>query len=169
MSQKDIDPWTINIVDTGGPTIIKRRLKRIEKYIKEDNFCFTYGDGLNINIQSLVNYHKSHNCSSPYSCSASWKIWSSKIKVRKSMWYLNSKKKKFQNNPGLMVVFVLVKVFNYVHVRFNYLEDEPLEELSAENELSAFKHKDFWHPMDTLRDKRYLETWQSSKAPWKKW
>lgn len=166
------EPWKVTLVDTGENTMTGGRLKRVAAYIEgEESFCLTYGDGLSdINISNLISFHKKQ-----------------KVKATLTATFppgrfgaLNTTENRvnsFMEKPkgdGAMInggFFVLsLKVLDYITDDKTVWEREPLERLAKEGELAAFPHHGFWQPMDTLRDKMYLEElWQSGKAPWKVW
>ena len=169
-SNFDSEPWNIQLIDTGLDTMTGGRIKRIKEHI-DGTFCATYGDGLSdVNINNLISFHKekkslatltaSHppgrfgvlNLSGDYVSEFHEKL------VMKSSWI----------NGGFFVFEP--EIFDYLQNDSTVLERAPLETLAKEQKLSAFKHNGFWHPMDTLRDKKHLEDlWTSEKAPWKTW
>jgi glucose-1-phosphate cytidylyltransferase len=169
--QHSAEPWKVTLVDTGEKTMTGGRLKRIENYLDNDDFCFTYGDGLaDVDIGKLVALHKSQKTLATLTGT----------KPPGRFGALNMEKNKivgFQEKPpgdGGFInggFFVLSpKVLNYIKEDNTIWEREPLETLAKEGNLSAYVHKGFWHAMDTLRDKVYLEElWESNKAPWKIW
>ena len=167
----DVEPWKITLVDTGLSTMTGGRLKRIKEFLDDETFCFTYGDGLsNINLKELIDFHQNQ------------KTLATVTGVRPpgrfgAMSISNNKVTKFQEKPegdGDWInggFFVLEpKIFDYLIDDKTIWEREPLEKLSADNQLSAYLHSGFWQPVDTIRDKNNLEEiWKSNKAPWKKW
>jgi glucose-1-phosphate cytidylyltransferase len=166
------EPWKITIVDTGEHSMTGGRLARVKDFIKNDKeFCFTYGDGLsNINIKELIMFHRSHQKLATVSATfPPGRFGALEIE--------NEKVNKFIEKPmgdGQMInggFFVLSpKVIELIEDDSTIWEKSPLETLAKNEQLMAYKHKDFWQPMDTLRDKNYLEDlWNSGKAPWKIW
>lgn len=169
--QKFAEPWRVTLVDTGLDTMTGGRLKRIEKYLEDDSFCFTYGDGLSdVNIADSINFHRRK------------KTFATITAVRPAGRFgiLNledDKVKDFIEKPagdGNWInggFFVLEpKVLEYIKDDATIWEREPLEKLSSDGQLSAYKHTGFWQPVDTLRDKNLLENmWNSGKASWKIW
>jgi glucose-1-phosphate cytidylyltransferase len=165
------EPWAVTLVDTGEKTMTGGRLKRVQNFLDDETFCFTYGDGLsNINITNLIKFHKTK------------KKLATLTAVLPPGKYGNLGLKNddvisFQEKPegdGGWInggFFVLEpKVFDYLIDDSSIWEKEPLENLTKDYQLSAFKHEKFWHPMDTLRDKMLLEKlWNSEKPPWKTW
>jgi len=170
--QKNAEPWKVTLVDTGKDTQTGGRIKRIKKYLEnEESFCLTYGDGVsNVNIKELVAFHFSHKKIATVTA----------VKPEGRFGHLvikNSKIINFNEKPegdgsfisGGFFVFNN-EVFNYISDDSTIFEKEPLEKLSKDGQLMAFCHEDFWHPMDTLRDKLKLDSmWKNNKAPWKVW
>ena len=168
---KSVEPWKVTLVDTGLNTSTGGRLGRVKKYVNNDTFCFTYGDGVaDINISDLIKFHKNEKKMATITAvQPPGRFGSLEIE--------NDDVLKFKEKPtgdGNWInggFFVLEpKVFEYIKEDSTIWEHEPLEKLSHERQLSAYKHKGFWHAVDTLRDKNYLEElWASGKAGWKIW
>ena len=170
--KKRAEPWKITLVDTGDITMTGGRLKRVFDYIKDDeSFCFTYGDGVgNINISELVKYHKSHGKQATMTSTYPPGRFGA-IDIKDNV--IKSFKEK-PKGDGAMInggFFVLSpKVVDRIKDDNTVWEQEPLMTLAEDGELYAFKHEDFWQPMDTLRDKHLLEElWNKNKAPWRTW
>ena len=169
---KRAEPWTITLVDTGDGTMTGGRIKRIEEYVKnEDSFCLTYGDGLsNVNITELVNFHKQQQTLAtltavyPPGRFGALDISNGKVNLFKE-------KPQGDGNRINGGFFVLSpKVIDLIDGDSTVWEQKPMEVLATQGEMSAFDHDGFWQPMDTLRDKNYLEElWASDNAPWKIW
>ena len=170
--EKRAEPWTVTLVDTGDNSMTGGRLKRVLPYLKdEENFCFTYGDGVSdINIKELVNFHKSHGKLATLTATfPPGRFGALQIE--------NKQVKTFEEKPrgdGALInggFFVLSpKVIERIDGDNSIWEQEPLKGLADDGELMAFKHEGFWQPMDTLRDKIYLEELlENNKAPWKTW
>jgi glucose-1-phosphate cytidylyltransferase len=151
---------------TGG------RLKRIQSYIGTETFLLTYGDGVaDININSLISFHKQHGKHATLTAvQPPGRYGALKIKSESE---IRSFREKPEGDGGFVNggFFILEPhVFSYIDGDETVWEKYPLEALAAENQLRAFKHKGFWQPMDTLRDKNQLEElWSSGNAPWKIW
>ncbi|MBI3351131.1 MAG: glucose-1-phosphate cytidylyltransferase [Nitrospirae bacterium] len=170
--QNNSEPWKVTLVDTGDSTMTGGRLKRISKYIEKQPFMLTYGDGLgNIDIKALVTYHKQHGkLATVTSTQPSGRFGAMNLDEENRV-------RSFQEKPagdGAWInggFFVMEpKCLDYLIDDQTILERDPLEKLAKENQLIAYKHTEFWQPMDTLRDKLHLEElWQSGKAPWKVW
>lgn len=170
--QKRTEPWTISLIDTGDESMTGGRLKRVESYLKdEEAFCLTYGDGVgNIDIQSAVEFHKSHGrIATVTAVVPPGRFGALEIK--------DHQVSAFQEKPagdGARInggFFVLSpKIFHFIQGDNTILEQDPLINLSKQGELMAYSHDGFWQPMDTLRDKNLLEElWASGNAPWKSW
>lgn len=170
--QNNAEPWRITLVDTGEDTMTGGRLKRVAGYLNPDeDFCFTYGDGLaDINIAELINHHQSQKTLAT--------LTAVQPPGRFGALCLNGSKvtgfsEKPQGDGGWINggFFVLSpKVINYIKDDTTAWEKFPLECLAKEGNLAAYYHNGFWHPMDTLRDKTYLEDlWTTSSAPWRTW
>ena len=168
--QNNSEPWRVTLLDTGYKTGTGGRLKRIRSYLGNDDFCFTYGDGLsNVNIRELISFHKTKNTLATVTAV----LQPSRYGV---MVFEESNIRAFEEKPegGGWInggFFVLSpKVIDYIDGDETMWEHAPLKRLVKEGKLSAFTHKGFWQPMDTLRDKTRLEElWSSGKAPWKVW
>lgn len=169
---KRAEQWTVTLIDTGEKSMTGGRLRRVKEHLKnEKSFCFTYGDGLSdINISKLIKYHESHgNLATISAVYPPGRFGAVELKGDKVVGF-NEKPK----GDGSLInggYFVLSpKVIDYIDDDETIWEREPMENLAKNGQMSALVHKDFWHPMDTLRDKEYLEElWNSGKAPWKKW
>jgi glucose-1-phosphate cytidylyltransferase len=170
--QQNAEPWKITLVDTGDETMTGGRLKRVAPYIKdEEAFCFTYGDGVSdVNITELVAFHKAQNVRATLTATyPPGRFGALDFDGHKVL----SFKEKPQGDGGMINggFFVLSpEVLNLIDGDKCTWEREPLEALATAGQLAAYQHTGFWQPMDTLRDKTYLEElWQSGKAPWKVW
>jgi len=169
--QNTAEPWTVTLVDTGELTQTGGRLKRIAPYLNDEDFCFTYGDGVSdVDLSALIAFHKSQatlatvTAVQPPGRFGSLDVTGNKISA-------------FEEKPqgdGSWVnagYFVLSpKVLEYIEGDQTSWEAKSLQQLAKDGQLSAFRHEGFWQPMDTLRDKNHLEgLWSSGKAPWKVW
>ena len=169
--QKKKESWKITLVDTGENTSTGGRIKKIKKFITEENFCLTYGDGVSaVNIKKLVNFHiKNKKKATLIAVKPQGRFGSLKLKGNKVEQFLE----KPLGDGGWVNggFFVLNKnIFDYIRSEKTIWEREPLERLSKNNQLISYKFNGFWYAMDTLKDKNYLENlWSSGKAPWKIW
>jgi len=169
--QNASEPWTVTLVDTGEQTMTGGRLKRIAPYLGEEDFCFTYGDGVSdVNVTELIEFHRSQKTLATVTAIQPAGRFG-------SLDFSGNKISAFEEKPqgdGSWVnggYFVLSpEVMNYIEGDATTWEKEPLQTLASAGELSAYKHDGFWHPMDTLRDNNHLEElWASGNAPWKIW
>jgi glucose-1-phosphate cytidylyltransferase len=167
------EPWKITLVDTGPNTMTGGRLKRVAQYVKdEEAFCFTYGDGVSdINITELIGFHRSHGKQATLTAVYPPGRFGA-IDIHTDH-RITSFKEKPKGDGGMINggFFVLSpKVINLINDDNTIWEREPLESLALQSEMMAYQHHGFWQPMDTLRDKNYLEElWSSGNAPWKSW
>ena len=171
--QNNAEPWTVTLVDTGENTLTGGRLKRVHKYIKdEESFCFTYGDGVSdVNITNLIKFHQAHGKQATLTATRPPGRYGA-LKITN-----NNSVERFQEKPegdGSWInggYFVLSpEVINNIDGDGTTWEQEPLKKLAEDGELMSFKHDGFWQPMDTLYEKIMLNNlWNNGKAPWKKW
>lgn len=167
------EPWKVTLVDTGADTMTGGRLKRVTKYIKdEEAFCFTYGDGVSdVNITELINFHKSHGKNATLTAVYPPGRFGA-IEIQDDH-QVTSFREKPKGDGGMINggFFVLSpKVIDLIKDDSTIWERDPLERLARQSNIMAYQHHGFWQPMDTLRDRNYLEElWASSKAPWKTW
>lgn len=167
------EPWRVTVVDTGLHTQTGGRIKRIQKYIDNETFMMTYGDGVsNIDIQKLVEQHKSTNnivtlsAIQPGGRFGVLDIDESDRKV------IGFREKATEDAGWINAGFMVMEptIFNYIDDDKTIFEREPLENLSAQGKLGVYKHYGFWQCMDTQRDKGFLENiWGEGNAPWKVW
>jgi len=166
------EPWRITLVDTGYNTQTGGRVKKVMKYIGKERFMLTYGDGVgDIDIKALLQFHiKNGKYATITGVQTPGRFGGLDIDESGNV-------RKFQEKPkgdGAWInggFFVLEpEVFDYIEGDLTVWEGKPLEQLAMDNQLIAYKHTGFWQPMDTLRDKHYLENlWQTGSAPWKVW
>lgn len=171
--QNESEPWTVTLIDTGETTMTGGRLKRIKKYIKdEDNFCFTYGDGVgDIDITKLIKFHKKQGKEATVTATRPPGRYGI-LKLGQNDKVLNFKEKVDGDGSWINGGFFVLKpsVIDLIKNDSVSWESEPLINLAKKNQLVAFKHEGFWQPMDTLRDKIMLnEMWNKGHAPWKMW
>ncbi len=169
--QSGTEPWRVTLIDTGQKTMTGGRLKRIKDYIGKESFCFTYGDSVgNVDICKLISFHKTQNALATVTAAQPTGRYGALVLKQDKVVAFAEKP---QGDGGWINggFFVLSpQVFDYIEGDETSWELEPMEQLAREGKLSAFFHKGFWHPMDTLRDKVYLEElWASGKASWKMW
>jgi glucose-1-phosphate cytidylyltransferase len=169
--QSSAEPWSVTLVDTGDATGTGGRLRRVREYLGSEDFCFTYGDGVSdVDVAASIAFHKSRGTIAT--------VTATQPPGRFGVLTMNDAKiTSFEEKPhgdGGWVnggYFVLSpKAIDYIDGDATVWEREPMERLAKEGQLSAFVHRGFWQPLDTLRDKTLLnELWASGKAPWKAW
>lgn len=170
--QQKAEPWKVTLIDTGEETMTGGRLKRVAPYLQgEEVFCFTYGDGVSdVNIAELIAFHKAQKVKATLTATFPPGRFG-------ALDFDGHKIRSFKEKPkgdGAMInggFFVLSpEVIRLIKDDATIWEREPLEALASQGQLAAFQHGGFWQPMDTLRDKNYLEElWASGNAPWKGW
>lgn len=166
------EPWRVTLIDTGEKTMIGGRIKRILPYLGDDKeFCLTYGDGVgDVDVSAAIDLHRREGRLATLTATQPPGRFG-------AIDYQGNRVIKFQEKPigdGGWInggFFVLSpQVGNYIKDDATVWEQEPMQKLAEEGELSVYFHSGFWQPMDTLRDKRHLEDlWVSDKAPWKTW
>lgn len=169
------ESFTVTLVDTGLHTKTAGRLKRIKKYIGEEDFMLTYGDGVaDINIKELLAFHQSHNkIATVTAVQPEGRFGSMEIDNNGVVDHFKEKPK--GDNKWINGGFFVLKpdVFNFLDnpdIDNIMWEDDPMQQLANKKQLVAYKHTGFWKPMDALRDKIELEKlWQSGNAKWKTW
>jgi len=163
------EPWKITLVDTGLNTLTGGRIKRVQKYVGEETFMLTYGDGVgDININKLLEFHKGHKKLVTLTAIQLLGRFGA-LNIDNSNIVLSFQEKPRGDNAWINGGFFVLepKIFDYIEGDEIMWEKEPLEKLSRDNQVAAYKHTGFWKPMDTLRDKNELEQlWQSGQAPW---
>lgn len=172
LHEQHSEPWRVTVVDTGLNTMTGGRIKRIQKYIGDETFLMTYGDGVcDVDIHKLIEFHKSHGRLATLTA----------VMLDQSKGVLNIggdnavrsfREKAAQDSAPINAGFMVLepKVFDYLTDDSCVFEQEPLRRLAEDGELMSYQHKGFWQCMDTLREMVELETlWKSGKAPWKVW
>lgn len=167
------EPWKVTLVETGTYTQTGGRIKKIQKYIGDEPFMLTYGDGVsNVDIHKLIQCHKDSGAFATITAvQPGGKFGVLDISNTGTINRFSEKSKEDGGwiNGGFMVL--QPDVFNYLNGDDALVfEKEPLEKLAKDGKLNAYKHHGFWQCMDTMRDKVFLEgLWEKNKAPWKKW
>ena len=165
------EEWNVKVIDTGPLTMTGGRIKRIQKYIDEEDFMMTYGDGLSdIDLKKLVQFHKK----------GGKLLTITAVRPKGRFGVLTIEKGEVVNftekpagdgvwiNGGFYVMNT--GIFDYIEGDDTIWEQEPIKRLVNERKVNAYKHYGFWRPMDTMTDRRQLEEmWNSGKAPWKIW
>ena len=168
-----IEPWTVTLVETGERTMTGGRLKRVQRYLGNETFCFTYGDGVSdINIRALIDFHREQNVIATLTAIQPPGRFGA-LTLGENQTHVSA----FREKPGGDGAWVNGGFFIVEPAAFDYIADdstvwerEPLQRLAERQQLAAYKHRGFWQPMDTLRDRMYLEElWSSGQPPWKVW
>ena len=169
--QRNAEPWRVTIVDTGEGTMTGGRLKRVASYIGNKTFCMTYGDGVgDVDISALVTAHKKAGKKATVtSVQPPGRFGALQVEGESVTGFIEK-----PEGDGAWInggFFVLEpSVLQTINGDATTWEQEPLKGLCAKGELHAYKHRGFWQPMDTVRDRQYLEElWAAGKAPWKNW
>ncbi|MGD0140741.1 MAG: glucose-1-phosphate cytidylyltransferase [Tepidisphaeraceae bacterium] len=166
------EPWRVTLVDTGEQTQTGGRLKHVREFVDRDpSFCFTYGDGVgNVDIKKLVAFHEGHGKLATLTAVQPPGRFGS-VELRGDLVTRFIEKPHGDGawiNGGFFVLSP--KAIDFVEGPSTVWEREPLQRLARQGELLAYQHADFWHPMDTLRDRNYLEDlWLRGQAPWRVW
>ena len=168
--KNNADPWKVTLIDTGEESMTGGRIKRISKYL-DDTFCLTYGDGLSdVNISESISHHKKNKTIGTLTAVQPPGKFGS-VTIENNMVTTFQEKPKGDAgwvNGGFFVLEP--EIIDYIEGDNTMFEREPLQQLTQENQLSAYHHNGFWHPMDTLSDKKKLEQlWSKGNAPWKVW
>lgn len=170
--QQFAEPWRVTLVNTGEQTQTGGRLRQARRYVQgEEAFCFTYGDGVSdLDIGKLIEFHRSQKCLATLTAAYPPGRFGS-LDIRENRVATFREKPKGDGgmiNGGFFVLSPAV--IDLINGDETVWEHEPLETLASQGQLSAFPHDGFWQPMDTLRDRTYLEElWQTGHAPWKVW
>ena len=173
IDKKNIEPWQVSIINTGEDTLTGGRIKRIYDFVKNESYFFmTYGDGLsNVNIDKLEKFHIKHNkLATVTAVRPPARFGYLNISSNDEVINFDEKNQKNENyiNGGYFVLNP--ECIKLIESDYTSWEKEPMQNLTLSNNLMAFKHNEFWLPMDTLRDKLMLEElWKNSEAPWKRW
>lgn len=165
------EKWKVTVVDTGLKTMTGGRVRRIKKYVGNEPFMLTYGDGVSdVNIQNLLSFHKKNGTIATLTVVQPEGRFGM-IDMTESR--ITSFREKSQSDTGFVNGGYMVlqpEVFDYLEDDNTVFEKEPLERLAEENELTAYKHDGFWQCMDTIRDKQKLDAlWENGIAKWKTW
>lgn len=166
------EPWKVTVVDTGLHTMTGGRLKRIQKYVGDQTFMMTYGDGVSdIDLDALLEFHRVHKRAATLTAiQPGGRFGVLDIDDNETVRQFSEKAKEDGGwiNAGFMVLEP--EVFDYIEGDDTFFEKEPLENLALDGKLAAYRHEGFWKCMDTMRDKGMLdELWNSGQAPWKRW
>lgn len=167
------EPWKVTLANTGLNTLTAGRILKIKDYIEEDEFLLTYGDGVSdVNIRRLIEFHHANGKIATITTTQPPGRFGA-LKIDEATNQVKGFKEKARAdqawvNAGFMVLNR--RIFDYLGDGSEMLEATPFERLAADGEMMAYRHPGFWSPMDTIKDKAYLENlWKTEKAPWKTW
>lgn len=169
---QNVEPWKVTVVDTGLNTMTGGRIKRIEKYVGDEPFMLTYGDGVSdVNISSLLDYHRRSNKTLTITAIQVGSKFGNLRMTQSGVVESFSEKSKDEGswiNGGYMVANP--EIFDYISGDETVFEKDPIEDVCRNGQLAAYKHNGFWKCMDTLRDKNELDSMvRDGKAPWVVW
>jgi glucose-1-phosphate cytidylyltransferase len=172
MHRERLEDWRVTLVDTGEGTETGGRLKRARPYLDDDvPFCLTYGDGVaDVDVGALLAFHRRHGLDATVTAAVPAARYGALD--RDGDLVVSFREKPREMRPSVNGGFFVLspRVIERIAGDDTSFEREPLEGLARDRQLAAFEHEGFWHPMDTLRDRMYLEDlWASGKAPWKTW
>ena len=168
------EPWKISVIDTGRDTLTGGRLKRAQKFLQDETFMLTYGDGVSdVNIQRLVDFHRESGKAATLTAVQPQGRFGV-LDIDSSNTITNFQEKpKNENTAWINGGFFVLEpsIFDYIEKGDETIwEKDALVKLASAGQLSAYKHQGFWHPMDMLKDKQELNLlWQNNEAPWKVW
>jgi glucose-1-phosphate cytidylyltransferase len=163
--------WTVDLVDTGIPTMTGGRIKRLASYMGNETFMLTWGDGVSdINLNKLLAFHKSHGKLATLTAVRPPARYGHMIFEGNQVLEFTEKPQTIEGWINGAFFVLEPEVFDYIEDDATQWEKEPLENLAKDGQLMAYRHESFWQCMDTLREKHILETlWQSGSPPWKIW
>ena len=169
--KEKIQNWKVNIVNTGLDTMTGGRLKKIEKFVENETFCFTYGDSLNnANISNIIKLHnKMGKLATVTACHPPEKYGVLKLENNQ---VVSFEEKPKRNNEWVNAGYFVLEpeVFELIGGNFTIWENEPMKQLISKKEMAVFKHEGFYKSMDTISDRNYLEKlWNANQAEWKNW
>lgn len=172
LHEQHSEPWRVTVVDTGLNTMTGGRIRRIQKYIGDETFLMTYGDGVcDVDIQKLIAFHRSHGKLATLTAvhlDQSKGVLDIGIEGAVRAFREKSAQDSAPINAGYMVLEP--EVFNYLDGDDCIFEQAPLKQLAEDGQLMSYQHKGFWQCMDTMREKKKLEEmWKKGNAPWKVW
>lgn len=170
--ESHLEPWKVTVVDTGYNTMTGGRIKRVQKYIGNEPFFMTYGDGVcDVDINKLLDFHKTHGKKATLTA-VKMKQEKGVLEITKDMAVRSFREKNASDSAPINAGYMVLEpsVFDYIDGDSQPFEREPLERLAKEGELMSYIHEGFWQCMDNIREKNLLEKLlENGTAPWKKW
>ena len=170
--ESHLEPWKVTVVDTGYNTMTGGRIKRIQKYIGNETFMLTYGDGVcDVDIENLLAFHRSHG---KLATLTAVQLEQSKgvLDISGDNAVRSFREKSSRDSAPINAGYMVLEpgVFNYLTGDECVFEQTPLRRLAEDGELMSYQHKGFWQCMDTYREKLELDKlWSKGNAPWKVW
>ena len=170
--QRNVEPWRVTLVDTGNNTQTGGRLRRISSYVKDEKaFCFTYGDGVSdVDIRALIAFHRGHGkLATVTAVSPPGRFGAFQRSGHEITGFVEK-----PGGDGQLInggYFILSPdCLSLIESDLVAWEGAPMVKLAQQSQLMAYEHRGFWQPMDTLREKHFLQAlWEDGKAPWKNW
>lgn len=166
------EPWKVTIVNTGLNTMTGGRVKRVQKYIGDETFMLTYGDGVcDVDIQKLVEFHRAHGKIATLTA-VTQKQQKGILNIGEDNTVKSFREKNLADGSSINAGYMVFQpeIFDYIEGDETVLEKEPMERLAAEGQLMSYRHSGFWQCMDNLREMEILEKLlETGNAPWKKW
>lgn len=172
LHEQHSEPWRVTIVDAGDDTMTGGRIKRIQKYVGNEPFCMTYGDGVcDVDISKLLEFHASHRKLATLT-SVQQDQSKGVLNIGGDNAVKSFREKAAQDGALINAGYMVLEpgIFEYLTDDTCVFEQEPMEKLAEDGQLMSYHHKGFWQCMDTLREKMQLEAlWANGTAPWKVW
>jgi glucose-1-phosphate cytidylyltransferase len=170
--QSTTEPWRVTLVDTGEETMTGGRLRRVRRYLGDDTFCFTYGDGVSdLDVTALIAYHRERGTLATVTAVQPPGRWGT-LELEEGRTVRGFREKPEGDGGWINGGFFVLEpaAIDTIAGDATIWEREPLETLAAQGQLAAYKHEGFWQAMDTVRDRSVLEEhWATGRAPWKTW
>ena len=173
--RKQAEPWRVTVIDTGESTMTGGRLARVAEHLGNESFCFTYGDGVSdVDVTALVAFHRAHGKLATLTAVQPPGRYGALGFSEQDDRFI----RQFQEKPEGDGSWINGGFFVLERAVLDYIKDgdatiwerNPISQLAGDRQLAAYRHRGFWHPMDTLRDKMDLEDlWNGGNAPWKVW
>lgn len=172
INKSNVEPWKVTVVDTGLNTMTGGRIKRIQKYVKDETFMMTYGDGVcDVDINCLVEFHRTHNKIATLT-SVKQEQQKGVLDIGGDNAVKSFREKNITDSAAINAGFMVLnkEIFDYIEGDETIFEREPLEKLAEQGELMSYSHTGFWQCMDNIREKEMLDKlYKENKAPWIKW
>ncbi len=168
--QRDIEPWTVTVVDTGLKTLTGGRIKAVRNYIGNETFMLTYGDGVaDVDLKALLKFHRENGKLVTLTATQPGSRFG--VLQLKENQVLSFQEKNMADSDWINIGFMVVEPGALDYITGDYMfEQKPLEDIVSDGELACYRHDGFWQCMDTMRDKEQLERiWEKGNAPWKLW